>query len=290
MRELAESPELGVEYYRAGPWIVSTPLYAGKEEEVEAAVVCPHWKYEEQKQEIIREESGQEIMVVSERCRKCVAARVRYRPAGQGQEIFSKPPPPAQGLCPTEKVFRFPTFVILTRRHQPGPDVPIHIMTRIEAGEKAYVVFQPLTGGVFSGAARDMVKEMRRVLKMGPEGYADYASFVQPGMSRSDKEEIVARAGELLPVAQAAGEEVLAQAEPALESQAEEEQKRISEAMEDPEKTKMMAELVRLERIQWNLTTALRQKRMSTKDRERAVEEIRRLDARIMELKDSIGM
>lgn len=62
---------------KEGEWTVSSPIYAGTSlEEVEAAGRCPHEIFVE-----IFRQAQHGILLVMDRCTKCIAQRARSRPA-----------------------------------------------------------------------------------------------------------------------------------------------------------------------------------------------------------------
>lgn len=291
--ELGRGPELGVEWYPGpGGWMVSTPVYAGKEQEARAAIICPHWEYKETKRETFREEeTGRDWLIIIERCSQCVAQRFRQRPSTQ--EMFAQAPPvPPEGLCPIEKVFRFPTFVILVRRMQWNPHDPssIQILSYVEAGGRAHSVIMPLTLSPFAGAALETVKDMRRILRMGPEQYVAYMVFMEKRKTAEEKSEKAGHAGTLLPVALAAGEPALAEAEAALTTLAQAEARKIAETFGDPRKAELLQELRELETESWEAETAIRTGRLGPAEKAQAGRLIAELEPRIQALRREIGM
>jgi hypothetical protein len=60
--------------YQDGQWLVTTPIYIGSTYEVEKAAACAHKGFEET---LRTEREGR--LLVAERCRECIATRVRYR-------------------------------------------------------------------------------------------------------------------------------------------------------------------------------------------------------------------
>lgn len=71
-----------MKFIQEGQWTVSTPIYAGTREALEAAQKCSHQSW----REVIRSvERG--ILLVTEKCNDCQAAtRAKYRPATDQEE------------------------------------------------------------------------------------------------------------------------------------------------------------------------------------------------------------
>jgi hypothetical protein len=67
-----------------GDWIVSTPVYIGSTDDVWKARSCPHSEYMTLVKKI-----DEGMLLVHEKCKDCVAARVKYRPA-TAEEINEK--------------------------------------------------------------------------------------------------------------------------------------------------------------------------------------------------------
>lgn len=285
-------PELGVEWYREkGGWVVSTPVFAAKQEEdIQRAMVCPHWEYKEVKSETIADpDTGKDVLIVVERCAVCVAQRFRHRP--MTQELFTKEPPlPPEGLCPTEKIFRFPTFILLARRMQFGPAAPINMLSYVEAGGHAHSVIMPLSPAPFAGTALETVKDMRRILRMGPVEYVNYMNFMEHRKTAAEKTEKAGHAGTLFPVGQAAGEPVLAEAENTLTNLAQEEARKIMEMFGDPEKAEQIKELRNLEAQSYMTWNAIWSGQLSPAEQAQAQQRVSELDAEIQALRQEIGI
>lgn len=62
--------------YEENGWMVTTPIYAGSRADVAHAGACTHKAYVKLTRSV---EQG--TLVIHERCKWCVATRVRYRPA-----------------------------------------------------------------------------------------------------------------------------------------------------------------------------------------------------------------
>jgi len=65
-----------MKFSQEGEWIVSTPFYVGSSDDVWMAQNCPHTEYAERSKKI-----KEGMLVVQEKCKSCVADRVKYRPA-----------------------------------------------------------------------------------------------------------------------------------------------------------------------------------------------------------------
>lgn len=62
--------------YQEGEWMVTTPIYAGSRADVAHASACAHKAYVELSRSV---EQG--TLMIHERCKWCVATRVKYRPS-----------------------------------------------------------------------------------------------------------------------------------------------------------------------------------------------------------------
>lgn len=65
-----------MKFSREGDWFVSTPFYVGSSDDVWKANSCPHKEFAERTKKV---QDG--MLVVQEKCKACVADRVKYRPA-----------------------------------------------------------------------------------------------------------------------------------------------------------------------------------------------------------------
>lgn len=65
-----------MKFEQNGEWMVSTPIYMGFGSDVERAQACPHESYVETARTV---KDG--MLVIQERCSRCVAVRGKYRPA-----------------------------------------------------------------------------------------------------------------------------------------------------------------------------------------------------------------
>jgi len=69
-----------VKTYQEGGWTFTTPIYIGATADIEKAAKCLHPKFSELTRAVC-----EGMVLVDERCDVCVAARVRYRPAKDGE-------------------------------------------------------------------------------------------------------------------------------------------------------------------------------------------------------------
>lgn len=229
MTAALERPQMGVMFFPAGEWMVSTPLLiipeGGSQEE---AMRCPHRAYQEVKREhIVSDETGP-VMMVAEKCTACgMAQRFRYRPSeGEpaGQELFKKGEPPVPPFeCPTyERNYDFGTFAILVRRHDPYPGAPLVFMVRADAGPHSYVTMMSVPEVVFSQAGAAILDSLLKVLRMTPERYAQ-ARLLQERRPRNNLPEMRRDAQELFAVAQAVGKDILERAQGGMKQEIEKE-------------------------------------------------------------------
>jgi len=231
MTAVLERPQMGVMFFPAGDWMVSTPLLiipeGGSQEQ---AMACPHRQYQEIKREhIVTDELGP-VMMVAEKCLACgMAQRFRYRPsegaeAESGQEIFKKKEPPVGPVeCPSyERTYDFGSFGILVRRHDPYPGAPLVFMVRVDAGPASYTTMMSVPEIVFSQGAASVVDSLLKVLRMTPERYAQ-ARLLQERRPRNNLPEMRRDAQELHAVALAIGKDVLERAQGGLRQEIEKE-------------------------------------------------------------------
>jgi len=230
MTAALERPQMGVMFFPAGEWMVSTPLFVIPEgQSHEAAMMCPHRAYQEIKREhIVTDEYGP-VMMVAEKCTGCgIAQRFRYRPSEgaepAGQELFKKAEPPVPPFeCPTyERTYDFGTFGILVRRHDPYPGAPLVFMVRADAGPHSYATMMSVPEVVFSQAAASVIDSLLKVLRMTPERFAQ-ARLLQERRPRNNLPEMRRDAQELFAVAQAIGKDVLERAQGGMSQEIEKE-------------------------------------------------------------------
>lgn len=230
MTAALDRPQMGVMFFPAGEWMVSTPLLIIPEGgSQERAMACPHRAYQEVKRErMVTDELGP-VMVVVEKCTACgMAQRFRYRKSGEAepspQEIFKGAEPPVPAVeCPSyERSFDFGVFTILVRRHDPFPGAPLVFMVRVEAGMLSYTTMMSVPEIVFSRAAAGTVETMLKVLRMTPERYAN-ARILQERRPRNNLPEMRRDAQELYDVAFAVGKDTLERAHGGLQQEIEKE-------------------------------------------------------------------
>lgn len=209
-----------VEYYRRGSWIVGTPVYPLPEDDLAAriqAMACPHPEYQEVERRTEDVEGQGKHLVIVERCPLCPAIRWRMLPVAGPQESFD-PSMPMEGPW-FERLYNFGSFTLLARRHQqPGM---VMFLTRVETPSgKVHSGFVPLEMPLFSAAALELISDLERVLKLGPDRYVSYRSFRESGVKKSDLKTHVST---LFPVAQEIGPEGVASAKATIEQEIESE-------------------------------------------------------------------
>lgn len=219
-----DRPQMGVMWYPAGKWLVSTPIYAGKEEELEKALMCPHGTYQEEKREVIPvEETGIPELIIVQKCTGCVSKRFLRYPMEEPaeQELFkqSTPPVPTEVACADyERTYNFGTFQVLVRRHDPYPGAPLAFLVIVTVGAQRYAQILPTDELSFAGSGIRVLQAMDRVLRLGPDRYAN-VTLLEERRMRSDLPEKQRDARELFAIAQALGP-LIAQAAAGLQEEA----------------------------------------------------------------------
>lgn len=195
-------------------------------------MLCPHpeWK------EIARANetnpvNGKEYLVVSEECSVCKARRLRLLPAElrEADEPFDYSIPQSGPWY--EKLYNnLGNFIILVRRYDRNPTVPPAYMSRIETqAGNIHTGIAQLETPLFSPAALEQIKDMERMMKLGPKRYAGYRILKEGRLTKQEKTDIQAHADALGRVVQDIGPESIAAARAMFEAEIDQESAELEE-------------------------------------------------------------
>lgn len=215
-----------MEYYPRGNWIVSTPIWVLKDQDLDdrmAKMVCPHPQWAEVSRGVDENSNdGLKYLVVSEKCAECGAIRMRLLPEGVPEEPFDYSIPTKGPWY--ERLYGFENFTILVRRYSNNPDVPPSFMVRVdtEAGN-AHTGMVQIPTWLFSPAAAQILKDMGTVAKAGPKRFADFLILKEGRSGKQEKSDIRALADSLFRVAQDIGPDSYSAARANLEAEIDQE-------------------------------------------------------------------
>lgn len=215
-----------MEFYPRGNWIVGTPIWVFKDQEIGdrmAKMVCPHAKWVDAGRHTEdNPEDGLKYLVVSEKCAECGAIRMRLLQEGVPEEPFDYSIP-VRGPW-YERLYGFENFVILVRRYQNNPNVPPSFMTRVETSQgNVHTGMMQLPTMLFSPAAVQVMKDMATVARVGAKKYADFLILKGGRQGKRAKDDIRDLADSLFRVAQDIGPESHAAATATLQAEIEQE-------------------------------------------------------------------